>query len=93
MKREPLPAPLAVSGDVLSLPTAGVSFLDEIGEISQTVQIKILRVLQERSFERVGGEQTIEVDIRLIAATNRDLTAEIKQGCVQGRSLLSSECR
>ncbi len=62
------------------LADSGSIFLDEIGEISQTVQIKILRVLQERSFERVGGEQTVEVDIRLIAATNRDLTAEIERG-------------
>ncbi|KGE70652.1 sigma-54-dependent transcriptional regulator [Spirochaeta lutea] len=58
----------------------GSIFLDEIGEINQSVQIKILRVLQEKSFERVGGEQTVEVDVRLIAATNRDLKAEIEQG-------------
>lgn len=58
----------------------GSIFLDEIGEINQTVQIKILRVLQEKQFERVGGEQTVDVDVRLIAATNRDLKAEIEQG-------------
>ena len=55
-------------------------FLDEIGEINQSVQIKILRVLQEKKFERVGGEQTIEVDVRVIAATNRNLEEEIKKG-------------
>lgn len=55
-------------------------FLDEIGEINQNVQIKILRVLAERKFERVGGEQTIEVDVRVIAATNRNLEEEIKKG-------------
>lgn len=55
-------------------------FLDEIGEINQSVQIKILRVLQERKFERVGGEQTIEVDVRVIAATNKNLEEEIKKG-------------
>lgn len=58
----------------------GTLFLDEIGEINQNVQIKILRVLQERTFERVGGEETIEVDVRIIAATNRDLKEEIAKG-------------
>jgi putative PEP-CTERM system response regulator len=58
----------------------GTLFLDEIGEINQNVQIKILRVLQERKFERVGGEETLEVDVRIIAATNRDLKEEIKKG-------------
>ncbi|MCX7025569.1 MAG: sigma-54 dependent transcriptional regulator [Spirochaetes bacterium] len=58
----------------------GTLFLDEIGEINQNVQIKILRVLQERKFERVGGEETIELDVRIIAATNRDLKAEIELG-------------
>lgn len=55
-------------------------FLDEIGEINQSVQIKILRVLQERAFERVGGEETIHVDVRIIAATNRNLEEEVKKG-------------
>ncbi len=55
-------------------------FLDEIGEIDATTQIKLLRVLQEKRFERVGGEQTLEVDVRLIAATNRDLKEEVAQG-------------
>ncbi len=58
----------------------GTLFLDEIGEIDQNVQIKILRVLQERSFERVGGEELIETDVRIVAATNRDLKAEIEKG-------------
>jgi DNA-binding NtrC family response regulator len=58
----------------------GTLFLDEIGEIDQNIQIKLLRVLQERKFERVGGEETIEVDIRLITATNKDLKEEIKKG-------------
>ncbi|HWP68328.1 MAG TPA: sigma-54 dependent transcriptional regulator, partial [Rectinemataceae bacterium] len=62
------------------LADTGSLFLDEIGEINQNVQIKILRVLQERKFERVGGESTIEVDVRFIAATNRDLKVEIAEG-------------
>jgi DNA-binding NtrC family response regulator len=58
----------------------GTLFLDEIGEINQTVQIKILRVLQEKTFERVGGEETVEVDVRIIAATNKNLKEEIARG-------------
>ncbi|RPJ03970.1 MAG: sigma-54-dependent Fis family transcriptional regulator [Spirochaetaceae bacterium] len=58
----------------------GTIFLDEIGEINQNLQIKILRVLQDKKFERVGGEETIEVDVRIIAATNRDLKDEIEKG-------------
>jgi DNA-binding NtrC family response regulator len=58
----------------------GTILLDEIGEISPAVQIKLLRVLQEKSFERVGGEETVEVDVRVIAATNRDLKEEINKG-------------
>ncbi len=58
----------------------GTIFLDEIGEINQSVQIKILRVLQEKAFERVGGEETVTVDVRIIAATNRDLKTEVAMG-------------
>ncbi|MFP4329392.1 MAG: sigma-54-dependent transcriptional regulator [Alkalispirochaetaceae bacterium] len=59
---------------------SGSIFLDEIGEIEQSVQIKILRVLQEKKFERVGGEETLEVDVRIISATNRDLKEAIDEG-------------
>jgi len=58
----------------------GTLFLDEIGEIPPATQVKLLRVLQERSFERVGGNETLTVDVRVIAATNKDLTAEVQQG-------------
>jgi DNA-binding NtrC family response regulator len=58
----------------------GTLFLDEIGEIDQNIQIKLLRVLQEKKFERVGGEETIESDVRIVAATNKDLRAEIEKG-------------
>jgi len=58
----------------------GTIFLDEIGEMSPALQVKLLRVLQERKFERVGGIKTIEVDIRVVAATNVDLEEAVKQG-------------
>jgi Nif-specific regulatory protein len=58
----------------------GTIFLDEIGELSPQIQAKLLRVLQERELERVGGTSTIKVDVRLIAATNRNLDEEVKAG-------------
>ena len=58
----------------------GTLFLDEIGEISPAIQVKLLRFLQEREFERVGGNTTIKVDVRVIAATNRDLPRLVKDG-------------
>jgi two-component system response regulator AtoC len=58
----------------------GTLFLDEIGDLNPTMQAKLLRVLQERSFKRLGGRQDIDVDFRLIAATNRDLRKEVAQG-------------
>lgn len=58
----------------------GTIFLDEIGDLPVTLQPKILRILQEKEFERVGGEKTIKTDIRLIAATSRDLEALVKEG-------------
>src|SRR5205085_6397137 len=62
------------------LADGGTLFLDEIGDISPTVQLKLLRVLQEREFERVGGESTIKVDVRLVTATNKDLAREVEAG-------------
>ena len=58
----------------------GTVFLDEIGEISPSAQIKLLRVLQSQKFERLGGEQTLSVDIRILAATNKNLLTEIRRG-------------
>jgi two-component system response regulator HydG len=58
----------------------GTVFLDEIGEISPSAQIKLLRVLQTQKFERLGGEQTLTVDVRILAATNKDLIQEVKNG-------------
>lgn len=58
----------------------GTIFLDEISEISESIQVKLLRVLQEKEFERVGGSETISVDIRIIAATNTDLQKQVDEG-------------
>ena len=58
----------------------GTTFLDEIGDVPPATQVKLLRVLQEREFERLGGTKTLKVDIRLVAATNRDLRAALEQG-------------
>ena len=58
----------------------GTLFLDEIGEISLSVQVKLLRVLETRQFERVGGSETLTVDVRVVAATNRDLRTMVEQG-------------
>ena len=62
------------------LADGGTIFLDEIGEIDSATQVKLLRVLQEKEFERVGGEKPIKVDVRIVCATNRDLLKEIEKG-------------
>jgi len=65
---------------VFSRANGGTVFLDEIGDISATMQVKLLRVLQEKTFEQLGGTQQIKVDVRVIAATNKDLLEKVKQG-------------
>jgi Nif-specific regulatory protein len=64
----------------LEIAEGGTVFLDEIGELAPLLQAKLLRVLQEREFERVGGMRTIKLDVRLITATNRDLEEEVRKG-------------
>jgi two-component system response regulator HydG len=60
--------------------SGGTLFLDEIGEIPLSIQVKLLSVLQDRAFERVGGNEVVKIDVRLIAATNRDLAVEVSEG-------------
>lgn len=64
----------------IEIGNGGTVFLDEVGDISEELQAKLLRFLQEREFERVGGTQLIRVDVRIIAATNRNLEAAVKEG-------------
>ena len=70
----------------------GTLFLDEVGEMSQNMQVKLLRFLQDKTFERVGGNKKISVDLRIISATNRKLENDIKIGTFREDPLLSSSC-
>src|SRR5205085_5135982 len=64
----------------LEMAEGGTVFLDEIGELAPQLQAKLLRVLQQREFDRVGGDRTIKLNVRIVAATNRDLGAEARRG-------------
>ena len=70
----------------------GTIFLDEIGDLPLHMQVKLLRVLQEREIFRVGGLTPIKVDVRIIAATNKDLRAMVQRGRISRRSVLSVKC-
>ena len=80
MRRAPLLALLHVRSENLNRRMAGTIFLDEIGELALPVQAKLLRVLQEREIERVGGTHTIPVDVRVIAATKQELPMMVEAG-------------
>ena len=79
-KKEPLRARCSDESVDSSLPTAGRFFLDEIGEIEPEVQVRLLRVLQEREFERLGSGETIATNVRVIVATHRDLAQDVQAG-------------
>ncbi len=80
MKRAPLPALYGKNPGRFEQAHGGTVFLDEIGDIPLSAQIKLLRVLQTQRFERIGGEKTVTVDVRIIAATNKNLLDEVKNG-------------
>ncbi len=77
----------------LDLAAGGTLFLDEIGDISPAVQVKLLRVLQDREYERLGGTRTLEADVRFVAATHRDLETLVREGKFREDLVLSLERR
>jgi len=79
-EKSALPGTVAKSRGKFELANKGTIFLDEIGDMSLKTQAKILRVLQEQKFQRVGGSRILEIDVRVIAASNKDLEAEIEEG-------------
>ncbi len=91
MRRAPSPAPPRQTKGKFELAHGGTIFLDEIGDISPKLQADLLRVLQERRFYRVGGTQEVEVDVRIIAATNKDLGRGSPAGQVPRGSLLPAQ--
>ena len=80
MKKALSPAPIEKHKGKFDSANGGTLFLDEIGDMSHRTQAKILRIIQEQVFERVGGSRPVEVDVRIVAATNKDLQKEIELG-------------
>ena len=70
---------------------SGTLFLDEIGDLSPATQAKLLRVLQEREFTRVGGVQSIKVDVRIVAATNKNLDELVRKGLFREDPILQNQ--
>ena len=80
MKKGPLQGPVATKRGLVEMASGGTLFLDEITEMPPSMQVKLLRVIQEREVLRVGGTDSVKVDVRFIAATNRDIHEAIKNG-------------
>ena len=80
MRRERLREPSPAKPGRFEVAKGGTIFLDEIGELPLELQVKLLRVIQENEFERLGGTKTIKTDVRIIAATNRNLKQEVADG-------------
>ena len=83
---------IATKKGLFEVADEGTLFLDEISELPLLMQVKLLRVLQDREFKRVGGTEDIRVDVRIIAATNKDLEEAVQGETVSGGSLLSPQC-
>ena len=92
MKKALSPARTKCAAVVLSLADGGTLLLDEISEIAPSLQAKLLRVLQESTFERVGSSISQQVDVRVVATSNRDLEAAVREGYVPRRFVLSAKC-
>ena len=90
-RRERSPTRRTASRGCSRSPTSGTIFLDEIGDLPPELQPKLLKVLETKTFRRLGGTREITVDVRLIAATNKDLQAEVESGALPGGSLLPAE--
>ena len=92
MRRELSPGHYNSASAGLNLREGGTIFLDEVGELPAETQVALLRVLQEQEFERVGGNQLIRANVRVIAATNRDLQVAIGAGSFRRDLVLPSQC-
>ena len=90
-RRAPSRAPAARRKGKFEAADGGTLFLDEIGDISPKLQLDLLRVLEERKFQRVGGNEPIDVDVRIIAATNKDLKKAVADGSLPGGPLLPAQ--
>ena len=91
-EKAPSPEPDNAASAALSEADGGTIFLDEIGEIDAGTQVRLLRVLSERTIERVGSNASIPVNVRVIAATNKSLKKLVQEGKIPGRPLLPPQC-